>query len=707
MKTGFFGRCVFGAGLLGVLISCATSPLAPTQALAPLWRPVSPAGAAATLKIEPANSAARLGESARLRVLSSEADTVSCQTADGEPLGGDAQGLVVPAPAVPSPVTVVCQAAGARAEAQVTFTDSRTLPLADPYAGAVVLFKLRELPDPWTDAKARDSLGLRSLDATLERLGAVVVPAFPFDRTGVRDAVGLGLWVAIDIPPGVNFYQAVSWLRSDPSIYPESYLPEDGGFLRVQANGAWPTAFTPITRLHTDRDDEYKSEVRLATAKRAQVNDASPDLDAIGAPQVWGDEQGENVRIAVIDTGVDVNHAAISPNLHDKPNERMGDDFDGNGVPGDRYGVNLAHLAIAHGPDGARLGLGVVSGVGDWDGSTERTRRDWGHGTALASIAAGGAAGLGSRLGVAPRAQIFAVDVQEDLRTTLTPATDADPRMSDAEHPPAALRSSVWARAAGVAYAVGERARVITCAWPGQRAHLVLHDALLYAEDNCAIPVCAAASGKPADAATAYPASWRDAYLAKHGGEMGTVWDPWTDTVTGDPILRPLRATVVTAPKGIDAGDPDLVLPLVAGRPLEVSGASSNPRNDGSRVPDRRAATVDGSTAAVGLTAGAAAIVTGARPDLEPWAVRQALVNGAARASNGPALSVPGALAVAGKEEQGACAALLRREPTPEASSWPQIKVRTKASGPLIPGEEQPPASPNRGRQDSTTRSGK
>jgi hypothetical protein len=110
----------------------------------------------------------------------------------------------------------------------------------------------------------------------------------------------------------VNFYQAVSWLRSDPAVYPESYLPEDGAFLRVEANGAWPKALGPVTRLSTDRDDEYRSEVRLASAKRAQVNEASGDLQAIGAPVVWGDEQGENVR-AVIDSGLDVNHAAIAP----------------------------------------------------------------------------------------------------------------------------------------------------------------------------------------------------------------------------------------------------------------------------------------------------------------------------------------------------------------------------------------------------------
>ena len=55
----------------------------------------------------------------------------------------------------------------------------------------------------------------------------MVLPAFPFDRTGTRDAVGLGLWVAIDLPEGVNFYQAVSLAARDPSVYAESYLPDD------------------------------------------------------------------------------------------------------------------------------------------------------------------------------------------------------------------------------------------------------------------------------------------------------------------------------------------------------------------------------------------------------------------------------------------------------------------------------------------------
>src|SRR5262249_15970906 len=145
--------------------------------------------------------------------------------------------------------------------------------------------------------------------------------------------VGLGLWVVVDLPAGVNFYQAVSWLRSDPSVFPESYLPEDATYLRVSVTStSGPAAFTPVTRVIDREAETYEKQVRQASQKRVMPTQASTDLSAIGAPQVWNQEQGESVRIAVIDTGIDVDHASLRPNLVVKPNERAGDDFDGNGV---------------------------------------------------------------------------------------------------------------------------------------------------------------------------------------------------------------------------------------------------------------------------------------------------------------------------------------------------------------------------------------
>jgi subtilase family protein len=681
---------------LGVcLASCATG-IGPNSELAPLWHAVTASADADRIRIDPLNSVARMADKARLHVLTTLSTPVACTTADGEPLYGEGDALVVPAPAVPAPVEVVCKSGEAQARAQVTFTDSQTLPVADPYAGGVVLFKLRELDEPFQDGRARKSVGSRTLDAKLSVLGAQVMPAFPFDRTGTRDAVGLGLWVVIDLPAGVNFYQAVSWLRTDPDVFAESYLPEDATFLRVTQTAAFPAPFAAVTRVVDADAEAYQKQVRMASQKRAMPTQATPDLSAIGAPQVWGDEQGENIRIAVIDTGIDVDHAAVRPNLLDKANERGGDDFDGNGVPGDRFGANLAHLAIARGAD-EKLALGIASNVSDWAGADDKTRHDWGHGTALASIAAGTGT-TSTRIGVAPRAQIIAVDVQENLRTSLTQRTGDDPRMRNADSTLRPLRPiSVWSRAAGVVYAVGERARVLTCAWPGQQANWILHDALLYAEDNCAIPVCG--PGDEPGQNGAYPAHWRESWLRSHGsagGDAGVVWDPWSGQEFSSSLLRPLRATLVAEAAPSAGTEADLVLPEPRGERLRIEGAVSNPWNDGSTIPDKRTAPITGSIGAVGLAAGSAVLVTGTRPDLEPWEVRQALVLGAPKTPAGSrALSLPGAIAATGQMEEGMCRALLRREPTRSVSPWPKVKMKMD-SEPSNSSGSRPPASPER-----------
>jgi subtilase family protein len=678
-------------GILAVgvcLLSCVTGG-GPKQELGSLWHAVTASADADKLRIDPLNSVARMGDKGRLHVATTLTTPVSCTTADGEPLYGEGDALIVPAPAVPAPVDVVCKSGEAQAHAQVTFTDSATLPVPNPYAGGVVLFKLRELDTPFIDGTARKSLGLSSLDDKLAKLGAMAMPAFPFDRTGTRDAVGLGLWVVIDLPPGVNFYQAVSWLRSDPDVFAESYLAEDATFLRVQSTAAFPAPFAAVTRVIDPDADTYKKQVRLGAQKRAMPTEASPDLSAIGAPQVWGEEQGEGVKLAVIDTGVDIDHASLRPNLFEKASERGGDDFDGNGVPGDRFGANLAHLAIAHGAQ-TRLALGVSSNVSDWAGADEKTRRDWGHGTALASIAAGAGA-TGTRIGVAPRAQIIPVDVQENLRTSLTQRTGDDPRMNNADNVSRPLRPiSVWSRAAGVVYAVGERARVLTCAWPGQPANWILHDALQYAEDNCAIPICG--PGDEPGANGSYPAHWRESWLRAHGGDAGVVWDPWTGQDVSSAILRPLRATLVAENAASAGTDADLVLPEPRGEKVSIDGAVSNPWNDGSTIPDKRIARVTGSMGAVGLAAGGAVLVTGTRPDLEPWQIRQAMVLGAPKTPQGRTLSLPGAIAATGQLEEGICRDLLRREPTKKASPWPKMKVKLDPAG----DRGQTPASPDR-----------
>jgi hypothetical protein len=159
-------------------------------------------------------------------------------------------------------------------------------------------------------------------------------------------------------------------------------------------------------------------------------------------------------------------------------------------------------------------------------------------------------------------------------------------------------------------------------------------------------------------------------------------------------ILRPLRATLVAEVAASPGTEADLVLPEPRGERVSIEGAVSNPWNDGSTIPDKRTAVVTGSVGAVGLAAGSAVLVTGTRPDLEPWAVRQALVLGAPKLPIGRTLSLPGAIAATGQLEEGMCRELLRREPTKKASPWPKMKVTVDPAGGSRTGEAPPPASP-------------
>jgi subtilisin family serine protease len=612
-------------------------------------------------------------------------------------------------------VDVVCRAEEVRASAQVTSTDARVLPTPDPYAGGVVLFKLRRTAENAESPVGRQKLGLRTLDNLLGALGAYAFPAFPFDRTGTLDRIGLDRWIVVDLPTDVNFYQAVALLRADPFVYPESYLPEDAGFMRVHAAGAWPVA---LQAPRPDRGSaegsrpvsagKYRLPARPPCAPpcglgRARRRGVSWDLEMIGAPLAWKKGVGTGVGIAVIDTGVDTNHLSISANLRTKPEETPGFDADGNGVPGDWIGINFAHLAIAHGDGGPQLALGLLSNVSDWDGLSEaRAASSFrGHGTAIAALAAG-TGDAGERLGVAPRAWILPVDVQENLRVTESRLLEEDPRMRTVPGQPASfppLRSPVWARAAGVAYAVSEGVRVLTCAWPPTEPHWILHDALLYAEDNCVLAVCAEKGSTPTKASPlprvsageagdrAYPARWRSSWLQTQHAGGGDVFDVWTGSVRPDFLERPLRALLVAggaegSPPALLGPEPDLRIPLRSpSGAASIRSAASNPRNDSSPIPDRRTAAFSVPGSAAGLVAGAAALIGALRPDLEPLAVRNALLDSADPEHAAAGLWVPGALEAALRKPRGACEAQLEQrghQPTIAPPLWKRIKVRTE-----------------------------
>ncbi len=157
--------------------------------------------------------------------------------------------------------------------------------------------------------------------------------------------------------------------------------------------------------------------------------------DPVGAIEAWTRSKGDGVTVAVIDSGVQLDHPDLAANIWRNPDEiANGLDDDANGIVDDLHGANL------------------VSNDGAVDD-------DGGHGTRVAGIIAmRGRNGVGGS-GIAPNARIMAVKVSS-----------------------AAAGANVQLLARGIRYAVGEGARIISVSLNGEQSTLELDDAVRFAE---------------------------------------------------------------------------------------------------------------------------------------------------------------------------------------------------------------------------------
>ncbi|EDX82730.1 Bacterial pre-peptidase C-terminal domain family [Synechococcus sp. PCC 7335] len=115
--------------------------------------------------------------------------------------------------------------------------------------------------------------------------------------------------------------------------------------------------------------------------------------DMINAPEVWARSYtGRGVTVAVIDSGVDINHADLRNNIWQNTDEILGDgiDNDGNGYIDDRYGWNFGR---------GQNNNNVLPGT---------TVSAQGHGTHVAGTIAAGNNGFGMT-GVAHGADVMAI----------------------------------------------------------------------------------------------------------------------------------------------------------------------------------------------------------------------------------------------------------------------------------------------------------
>ncbi|MEA2154964.1 MAG: hypothetical protein QOE11_1104 [Solirubrobacteraceae bacterium] len=189
---------------------------------------------------------------------------------------------------------------------------------------------------------------------------------------------------------------------------------------------------------------------------------ALAEPQAIGVQEAWTQSHGSGVLVAIIDSGVQLDHPDLAGSLWTNPGEipANGKDDDGDGFVDDVNGANMFT------DDG---------NVAD----------DEGHGTHVAGIVAARAGnGIGGS-GVAPSARIMAVKVLDANRSG---------------------NSSLLAR--GIRYAIDRGARILNVSINGDATSQDLTDALHYASDKGATIVASAGNNsRNLDVAPSYPAS--------------------------------------------------------------------------------------------------------------------------------------------------------------------------------------------------------
>jgi len=206
-------------------------------------------------------------------------------------------------------------------------------------------------------------------------------------------------------------------------------------------------------------------------------------LDMANAPEAWNaGYEGQGIIVAVIDTGVDLDHVDLDDNLWTNAGEIAGDgiDNDGNGFIDDVYGWNSAE-------------------------ESNDVQDEQGHGTHVSGIIAAEDNGIGV-IGVAPRVQIM----------TLVPFQDFGGELG--------WRAYSTDIAESIYYAVDNGADVINMSLGGGYSPAqVVTDAIDYAQANGVVVVMAAGNDFAIDPVNAAGPAAPGVYASEAGVVVGSL----------------------------------------------------------------------------------------------------------------------------------------------------------------------------------------
>jgi subtilisin family serine protease len=185
----------------------------------------------------------------------------------------------------------------------------------------------------------------------------------------------------------------------------------------------------------------------------------------LGAPVAWTQSLGDGVVVAILDSGVQLDHPDLAANLWTNPGEIAGNgvDDDRNGIVDDLHGANM---------------LDASGNGGDDDG----------HGTHVAGIVAAAAGnGIGGS-GLAPKARIMSVKVLDSVG-----------------------QCNALLLSRGIRYAVDAGARILNVSANGDRTSQELDAAIAYAGARGATIVASAGNdSRDIDLRPSYPAASPD-----------------------------------------------------------------------------------------------------------------------------------------------------------------------------------------------------